>query len=81
MSGACVLQARTSSPKGRRVEAQVTAPLYYLVPFSLAWGVVEPCRVQRGHHRNWSPLSQPRACGGESMWGTLLTRSPAPRIE
>lgn len=79
MSGACALQARTSSPKGRRVEAQVTAPLYYLVPFSPAWGVVEPCRVQRGHRRNWSSLVSATCMWRGEHVGYLANQEPSPQ--
>lgn len=61
------------------MEAQVTGPLYYLLPFSLACGVRNPagCRekVPIGSEPNFLSHAHVERGGCED---TLLTRSPAP---
>lgn len=67
---------------GEGVDAQVIGPCTTLVfCFVLfACGVREPCRAQKEGFPTATGVrwSQPRGCGGESMWGALLARSSTP---
>lgn len=73
--------ARTSAPRGvgRRPGHRTLYHLSILFCFVCLWGQRTLQGTDRGVPTGTGVrLSQPLGCGGESVWGALLTRSSAP---